>query len=131
MSHEDTLRPLYEKWERGDFSTQADFWADDFAWGYSDEFPFPGEETEPDRGESLLRNWLSAWEHWTVVPEEFVVEGDVVVVLTRYVGRAKGSGVEVDQPGAHVWWMRGGEAVRLAIYADRARAFEEAGLAPR
>jgi ketosteroid isomerase-like protein len=55
--------------------------------------------------------------------------GDLVVVLARYTGRGKGSGVEVDTEGAHVWTLRDGKAVRLEIFADRIRALEAVGLA--
>jgi hypothetical protein len=47
-----------------------------------------------------------------------------VVVLASYHGRGKGSGVEVDQRGAHVFELRAGKVVRLEIFADRDRAIE-------
>jgi ketosteroid isomerase-like protein len=50
-------------------------------------------------------------------------------VLTRYRGRGKGSGVPVDNEGAHVWALRDGKVVRLEIFADRADALAAAGLA--
>ncbi len=52
-----------------------------------------------------------------------------MVVLARYTGRGKGSGVDVDTEGAHVWTLRDGKAVRLEIFADRARALQAVGLA--
>jgi ketosteroid isomerase-like protein len=54
--------------------------------------------------------------------------GRVVVVLTRYLGRGKESGVEVDSRGARLWRMRNGKAVRLEIFSSRERALDAAGL---
>ncbi len=62
--------------------------------------------------------------------EEYRTNGDFVVVLTRYIGRGKGSGVDVDTPGAHLWTVRDGRAVRMVVFSDRERALEAAGLAP-
>ena len=50
--------------------------------------------------------------------------GDYVVVLATYHGRGKGSGVEINQEGAHVFKLRDGKVVRLEIFASRERALE-------
>jgi hypothetical protein len=50
-----------------------------------------------------------------------------VVVLCRYTGRGKGSGLDVDTEGAHLWTMRDGRAVRLEVFSSRERALEAAG----
>ena len=72
--------------------------------------------------------WLSPWEHWAVEVEGIVESDDTVVVLTRYHGRGKGSGIEVDEEGAHVWQWRDGRAVRLEVFADRQVALASVGL---
>ena len=50
--------------------------------------------------------------------------GDRVVVLARYIGRGRGSGVEIHQEGAHVFELRDGKVIRLEIYASRERALQ-------
>ena len=57
-----------------------------------------------------------------------MASGDVVVVLCRYTGRGKESGVDVDTQGAHLWTMRDGTAIRLEVFSTRERALEAAGL---
>src|SRR5215212_4006371 len=63
-----------------------------------------------------------------------VLEGEVLffiddeVVLARYRGVGRGSGVEVDVEGAHVWKLREGKAVRLEVFASRERALCESGM---
>ena len=47
-----------------------------------------------------------------------------MLVLTRYIGRGRGSGVEIQQEGAHVFELRDGKVIRLEIYASRERALQ-------
>ena len=49
-------------------------------------------------------------------------------MLTRYTGRGKGSQVEVDSLGAHLWTLRDGMAVRLEVFSSREKALAAAGL---
>ena len=130
MTLSDPLREIYEHWAFGDWDYKPTFYADDFEWGWSAEFPgiagvYHDEETPSPR----LRAWLSTWEQWMCDAEEYLESGNTVVVLARYRGRGKGSGVEVDVAGAHVWEMRDGKAVRFEVFADRRTALESVGLA--
>jgi hypothetical protein len=52
-----------------------------------------------------------------------------VVVLCRYAGKGKESGVNVDVQGAHLWTIEAGRATRMVVFSDRERALEAAGLA--
>ena len=70
--------------------------------------------------------WLSSWEEWRVEPEDFLASGDHGVVLCRYTGRVRGSGVVTH--GAHLWTFREGKAIRLEVFSSRERALEAAGL---
>ena len=122
-----TLEDVYAHWSEGDWSPRFEFYADDMAWGWSDEFPgLAGVYVDTETPNPRLLQWLCEWETWECSAAEYVSLGDVVVVLTRYRGRGRGSGVEVDSEGAHVWTIRDGRAVRLEIFADRERAMREA-----
>jgi hypothetical protein len=55
--------------------------------------------------------------------------GDRVVVIGRWVGKGKGSGIEVQQPVTHVFTLHDGRAVRVELgYTGRDEALEAAGL---
>jgi ketosteroid isomerase-like protein len=96
-------------------------------WGWSDEFPgLGGVFEDPRTPNPRLHSWLSPWEFWHVEVDQYLELGDHVVVLLRYRGRGKGSGVEVHHDGAHVFRLRAGKVVRLEIFADRDRAIESA-----
>ncbi len=122
----EALRPIYEQWARGNWRPRFDVCAPDMEWGWSEEFPgLEGVGLDPFERSERLRQWLSEWEDWRCEAEEFVAEGDRVVVLTRYRGRGRGSGASVDTTGAHVWTFRDGKVVRLEIFSSRDRALGE------
>jgi uncharacterized protein len=121
----DIVRPIYEHWGRGDWRPTFDVYDPEMEWGWSDEFPdLGGVHQDRATPNPRLQRWLTEWEHWRAEPDEFLEIGDHVVVLARYVGRGKGSGVEIEQEGAHVFQLRDGMVVRLEIFASRARALE-------
>lgn len=125
----EVLKPVYEQWSRGNFRPVTDAYGPDLEWGWSEEFPgIAGVERGAEGQSERLLTWLSTWEHWRVEVEEYRTNGDFVVALCRYIGRGKGSGVDVDTPGAHLWTVKDGRAVRMVVFSDRERALEAAGL---
>jgi ketosteroid isomerase-like protein len=60
--------------------------------------------------------------------EDFIEEGDNVVVMARTSARGKSSGAEVDIPLAHVWTIRAGKIIRFQPFANREEALETLGL---
>jgi|SRR5215211_9463414 len=129
LSNVEALRPVYEEWARGNWAPRFDVYAEDMEWGWSDEFPgLAGVYHDPGSRSRRLLEWLSEWEDWRCEAEEFVTNGEFVVVLARYTGQGKESGVTVDSEGAHVWRMRDGKVIRLEVFSSRRRALEAAGL---
>ena len=130
----DALKSVYAEWSRGDWSsTFPDVFAPDYEWGWSEDFSGlegPSRDPAMDDGTTSfrLREWLTAWKDWRCVAEDYISDGDQVLVLTRYSGKAKGSGVPLDVVGAHLWTMEDSMAKRLVVYSSRERAREAAGL---
>jgi ketosteroid isomerase-like protein len=123
------VKAIYEEWARGDYSGHADVF-----------HPEMKAEThgmgEPIRSETYdgfiatMREWLSTWERpFRIEAEELIQKGDRILALIHWRGRGKGSGVEVDDRGAHLWTFREGQVVRYDTYRDRdeARATLEGG----
>jgi ketosteroid isomerase-like protein len=126
----EALRPVYAEWGRGNWKPRFDVYDERMEWGWSSEFPgLAGVYHDPAQPNERLREWLSPWERWHCEAEDFIADGEHVVVLARYRGRGKGGGVPVDVEGAHVWKMRDGKAVRLEIFSDRAQALRSVGVA--
>jgi ketosteroid isomerase-like protein len=117
----DRLKQLYEEWARGDYSESEIF------------DPEMKMETfgmgEPMRAETYdefveaMRQWLSAWERpITIKAEEFVESGDRILVMITWIGRGRGSGAQIESPGAHLWTFRDGRVVHYGVYRDREQA---------
>jgi ketosteroid isomerase-like protein len=121
----DLVRPIYKEWGRGNWRPTFDIYHPQMEWGWSDEFPgLAGVYHDPRDPNPRLRSWLSEWDSWRAVAEDYLEVGDYVVVLASYRGRGKGSGVEIRQEGAHVFELRDGKVIRLEIFANREKAIE-------
>lgn len=126
------LEPVYAEWREGRFGAWFDVFAADYEWGFAADFPEGGVGPDPvaqSGGPSdRLRSWLSPWELWRCEAERYAAFGEQVLVLCRYSGVAKGSGLPVEQHGAHLWRMRDGKAVRLEVFADAEGAMRAAAI---
>ena len=121
----DLVRPIYEQWGRGNWVPRFEVYHPHMQWGWSDEFPgLDGVYEDHADPNPRLRAWLSEWEHWRAEAEDYLEIGNHVVVLATYYGRGRGSGVEIQQHGAHVFELRDGKVVRLEIFASREKAME-------
>jgi ketosteroid isomerase-like protein len=127
VSELEKLKGLYEDWARGDYSA-----ADIFDPSVKMDTFGMGEPLKADGVEdvaSTLGAWLSAWKRPLVIDaEEFIQSGDRILAMVRWKGRGRGSGLEMEAAGAHLWTFRAGLVVRFDVYRDRdeARAVLEA-----
>jgi ketosteroid isomerase-like protein len=126
----DLVRSIRAAMERGDFTAAE--WADpEIEWIFADG-PNPGRWTGVAGMTESLRNFLSAWEGFHSVADEYrELDDERVLVLTMYRGRGKKSGLELEQMGAKgaaLYSIRGGKVTRLVFYFDRERAFADLGI---
>jgi ketosteroid isomerase-like protein len=77
-----------------------------------------------------LRVSQEAFEKLDMVPEEFLEVGDRVVVVFRFQGTGRESGVPIDERLAHVWTIRSGKAVRMEVHSSRDEALSRAEHGP-
>jgi len=76
------------------------------------------------------KSFSSVWGDYRVEAEQVrELDDERMLVLTRYSGRAKTSGLEVRTEGAHVLHVRDGKVTRYVRYWDRDRALADLGLA--
>jgi hypothetical protein len=94
--------------------------------------PDPGSRTGLASMTEGYRGWLSAWEEFRVAPEEYrEIDDERVLVLTRWGGRGKTSGLDLGQMrtrGAHLFYVRAEKVRRFVVYFDRERALADLGL---
>ncbi len=118
----DLLQKGYDAFAQGDLDTIRSIWSDDIEWQGPDYEPLPqaGGFEGPDAVFEMFGELMDKWENLSVVPDEFVEEGNTVVPLGHIQARAKSSGEDVKVPFAHVWRMRDGKAERVQILEDTA-----------
>jgi ketosteroid isomerase-like protein len=75
-----------------------------------------------------LVDWTEDFDDFKVVPEEFLDNGDYVVVRTRQTGRGKSSGAPMEGLFWFVCEVREGKAVGIHVVTTEQEALEAAGL---
>jgi sugar lactone lactonase YvrE len=78
----------------------------------------------------LMARLVSEWEDISVTPQEYVVEGDRVVVFGRYKETWKATGRTLDIPFVHSWTVNEGKLVVFQQYTDTAALVETMGERP-
>ena len=78
---------------------------------------------------SFWRDWITAWETWTLGPAEFIdVDENRVLVSYEVSARSKTDQVELTIDAANLMTLRKGKLTRLELFFNREAALEAAGL---
>jgi ketosteroid isomerase-like protein len=127
MSEEnvDAVKALYERWAAGDWSDNSIF--DPHAVGV-----FPDPTPEPHYGLKALADYmqrfLDGWGDFRIEGSDYREAGDSFVVRIHFTATGRGSGVQVEEHGFHVWTFRGRRVIRLEFFDRESDALEAAGL---
>jgi len=88
------------------------------------------EFSAPRSGRAALAGYFAAlfadWEMIEFTADEFVIDGDRVVVFGRASFRHRGTGKAVETPVIHRWRFRGREVVEYSEFYDTAKALAAA-----
>jgi ketosteroid isomerase-like protein len=126
------VRSIFEAWERGDYNSAE--WAHPEVETVYADGPAPGRWMGFAGMAESSRDWLSAWEDFRFVAEDYrELDAERVAVLVSYTGRGKTSGLDLAETrtlGAVLFEIRGGKVTRIVRYLDRDHAFADLGLAP-
>jgi ketosteroid isomerase-like protein len=127
------VRSVFAAWEHGDFSHSAEWAHPEIEFVIADG-PSPGSWTGLAGMAEGFRDFVSAWEEVHTEVDEYVeLDDERVVVLVRFSGRGKKSGLELGQvrtKGAHLAHVRAGKVTKAVFYWDRERALADLGLTP-
>jgi ketosteroid isomerase-like protein len=114
------VRSIFAAWERGDFGSVD--WADTRIEYVHDDSPAAGSWSGVAAMTEAFRDFLGAWDTFSVVADEyFELDDNRVLVLVHRTGRGKKSGVELGQMrsnGACVFQIQGGKVIKLFNYLD-------------
>jgi ketosteroid isomerase-like protein len=128
----DLVRSIVAAWEGGDFGS-AEWAHPELEWVVVDG-PTPGSWRGLSAVAESLRDFLSAFATLRLEADEYrELDAERVLVLVRYSGRGKSSGLELGQmqtPAANLFQVRDGKVTRFLHYWNRERALADVGLAP-
>lgn len=122
------LRAGYEAFNRGDYEAALDFMDPEVEFHRSER----ALETTPLRGLDAIKQFMlpDVFDRQLVELDE-VIENDAagkMFVSLTFRARGRGSGIELENRGYHVWTIRGGKAAHCRFFEDRGEALEAAGL---
>ena len=117
----------FAAFNRGDVATVLAMLSPDVEVYSSPELANPGTFHGHDGFLEWSGRWLEVWETFRVEANDFMAEGDDVVVSAHQYGRGKGSGIEVEMDAAYLLTVRDGKSVRFHLYPDKADALEAVG----
>jgi ketosteroid isomerase-like protein len=124
----DLVRSIYAAIARGDYSEAE--WADPRIEYRVADGPDPGSFTGRDGLVQAMRSVFGAIEDVRADAEDYrELDAERVLVLTRFSGRGKTSGVQIGDLGAEVFEIHDGNVTKIVVYWERDRAFADLGLA--
>ena len=121
---ERVLRAGYTAFSTGDERLFVDFLDPDFRYRSREELPGGGQYEGRGVFDRRLEELRDLFAEISFEPTEFIVSGEYVVAALRWSATGRGGGVRVAQDLFHVWRMRGGKALELQVFSDRATALE-------
>ena len=131
MSQENVeiVRAAYEAFERGDLNAVSQLHAPSIEWQTSTEDP----DAATHRGRVAVRHYFEGYMEtfpgFRAELEECVATPDGrVFTTTRYTGRARASGMDMDWRQSVVYTVQAGLIVRAEEYFDRSEGLQAAGL---
>ena len=133
MSQEnvDIVRESFLAVAGGDPMAAADFYDPSIEWdmsgvaGWVEKRVYRGREVMP-----FLQAWADSWQDWHFDVEEVRdAGGEQVFAAIHEWGIGTGTGAHVDQRRYLALTLRGGRAVRVQMFSERAEALKAVGLA--
>ncbi len=131
--HENTkiVQKTYELFKSGDISALLDMYSEDIDWQLPEveNLPFTGKRKGREAVADFFQSVNETQDVLAFNPQEFVAQGDKVVVLGDYSWQVKETGREYSSDFAHVVTVRDGKVIGFKEYMDTAAsnaAFQKA-----
>ena len=124
----DLLRSAYAKVNEGGFTAIADMIDPEFTMDSPQ-----GLEASQAHDKEGLREWFGKmdeiWEELRFEPEEIAeLDATTAIAVVHTVGRAGGTGIEIDTRLTHLWTVRDGRLASLTTFNNKDEAVEAADL---
>jgi ketosteroid isomerase-like protein len=124
-TNKEIVEGVYASFAQGDVPAALGAMADDIQWTEADGFPLAGTYVGPQAVlEGVFMRLGEIGDDYAVVPEQFVADGDTVVMLGHYAWKHKSSGESAVVKMAHVLTLDGGKIVTFQQHVDTVRVRE-------
>jgi uncharacterized protein len=124
-TNKEIIEQAYASFAAGDVPAALAAFADDIEWSEPDGYPIAGTFVGPHAVlEGVFMRLGEIGDHFAVVPERFVADGDTVVALGNLAWKHKDTGAPASVKMAQVWTFRDGKATTFQQHTDTARVRE-------
>ena len=124
-TNREIIEGAYASFAQGDVPAALAAFADDIEWTEPDGHPLAGTYVGPQAVlEGVFMRLGEIGDHFAVVPEQFVADGDTVVALGHLAWKHKSTGAPALVKTAHVWTFEGGKAASFLQHIDTVRVRE-------
>ena len=113
----ETVQNFYAALASGNAPIALGLMADDIEWITMWHYKVDGRGPQKV-AEGLVMPLMKEWKEFTLVPSEYIADGDTVVSLGNFVGTHGASGKMADARYAHVWTVVDGRIKRFRQYID-------------
>jgi len=114
------VQQAYQSVMARDFQSFLNLLADDVHWVMPEvtNVPFAGTWHGRQQVAQFFSRMAEVQDIVEFEPEEFIAQGDKVVVLGRFTMRVRGTGKDARSGWAHVWKLEGGKVSYMREYVD-------------
>ena len=114
-----TIRSLYDAFARGDVPAVIAALDAEVEWIEAEGGPYGGRFVGPQAVlDNVFTKLGNEWKDYTASADEFIADGETVVVLGEYSGTYKVTRKPFKAPFAHVWRLKDNKVARFQQYTD-------------
>jgi ketosteroid isomerase-like protein len=120
----DLMKQAYDAFNKGDIQRLLGVFASDIEWTLPEVegIPFSGKRRGIAQVEEFFRVMDQCQQAREFTPDEYIAQGDRVVVLGHCTFTVKATGTDYDDQWSHVFTISGGKVTRFTEYSDTHRA---------
>jgi ketosteroid isomerase-like protein len=120
----DLVRQCYEAFGKGDIQRLLGFFSKDIDWSVPEieGIAFTGKRHGIDQVADFFQQMSAAQDANQFVPDEFIGQGDRVVVLGHCSWTVKTTGLDLNDEFCHVFTVSGGKILNFKEYSDTHKA---------
>jgi len=123
----EVVRPIYDALKRRDWDIVFRDMHPDFEMTTQRGLD-AGTHRRREAVQRLIEDAITAFDNLVFEPEEFLENGDQVVVLVTTRARPKGGSVDIVVRNGHLWTVRDGTILSMKTFPAPEKALEAAGL---